>query len=68
MSKSGSEVTKVARLVVARAAARLGLRFYPGDAFSMDGCAVAGARLGFARLNAAELEQAVERLRRAFDR
>jgi GntR family transcriptional regulator/MocR family aminotransferase len=50
-----------------KAAARLGLRFYPGDAFSIDGAPVAGARLGFARLNPAELEQAVERLRRAFE-
>jgi len=51
---------------VAHAAAGLGLRFYPGAAFAMDGGAVAGARLGFARLNPAELEQAVNRLARAF--
>jgi GntR family transcriptional regulator/MocR family aminotransferase len=51
---------------VSRAAAPLGLRFYPGGAFAMDGGAVAGARLGFARLNPAELAQAVDRLRRAF--
>jgi GntR family transcriptional regulator/MocR family aminotransferase len=49
-------------------AAKLGLRFYPGAAFAMDGSAVAGARLGFARLNPAELSQAVDRLRKAFDR
>jgi len=48
-----------------KAAARLGLRFYPGAAFAMDGGAVAGARLGFARLNPAELEQAIDRLRAA---
>ena len=48
-----------------QAAAGLGLRFYPGDAFAMDGGPVAGARLGFARLNPDELERAVERLRRA---
>ena len=51
---------------VAASAARFGLRFYPGGAFSVDGGKVAGARLGFARLNANELEQAVERLRQAF--
>jgi GntR family transcriptional regulator/MocR family aminotransferase len=48
------------------AAAERRLRFYPGDAFAMDGAAVRGARLGFARLNAIELGQAVDRLRRAF--
>jgi GntR family transcriptional regulator/MocR family aminotransferase len=53
---------------VSATAARLGLRFYPGGAFAMDGGPVAGARLGFARLNPSELEQAVERLRRAFRR
>jgi GntR family transcriptional regulator/MocR family aminotransferase len=47
------------------AAAKLGLRFYPGSAFAMDGGPVAGARLGFARLNPDELERAVDRLRRA---
>jgi GntR family transcriptional regulator/MocR family aminotransferase len=51
---------------VAARAARRGLRFYPGDAFAMDGGAVAGTRLGFARLNPAELAQAVERLAGAF--
>jgi GntR family transcriptional regulator/MocR family aminotransferase len=53
---------------VSTSAARSGLRFYPGGAFAMDGAPVAGARLGFARLNPAELEQAVARLRRAFVR
>jgi GntR family transcriptional regulator/MocR family aminotransferase len=53
---------------VCAGAARLGLRFYPGDAFAMDGAAVAGARLGFARLNPDELERAVDRLRRALTR
>ena len=47
-------------------ALKIGLRFYPGSAFAMDGGAVAGARLGFARLNPDELERAVDRLRRAF--
>jgi GntR family transcriptional regulator/MocR family aminotransferase len=47
------------------AAARLGLGFYTGDGFAMDGAPVAGARLGFARLNPDELERAVDRLRRA---
>jgi len=53
---------------VCAAAARIGLRFYPGSAFAMDGAAVAGARLGFARLNPDELERAVDRLRRSFPR
>jgi GntR family transcriptional regulator/MocR family aminotransferase len=53
---------------VSAASARLGLRFYPGDAFAMDGGAVAGARLGFARLNPEELGRAVDRLRRALPR
>ena len=50
---------------VSAAAARIGLRFYPGAAFAMDGEPVAGARLGFARLNPVEMAQAVERLRTA---
>ncbi len=44
------------------------LRLYPGAAFSADGQPVQGARLGFARLNPAELTQAVGRLRQAVDR
>ena len=46
---------------VSAAAAGLGLRFYPGAAFAMDAAAVAGARLGFARLNQTELGHAVDR-------
>ncbi len=53
---------------VCAAAARLGLRFYPGGAFAMDGATVNGARLGFARLNPDELERAVDRLREALVR
>jgi GntR family transcriptional regulator/MocR family aminotransferase len=64
-----AEVAASANLAqVCAAALKLGLRFYPGSAFDMDGAAVAGARLGFARLNADELERAVDRLRRAFPR
>lgn len=44
------------------------LRLYGGAAFSADGRPVQGARLGFARLNPAELAQAVARLRQAVDR
>ena len=50
----------------ARAATGLGLRIYPGGAFAIDGGTVSGVRLGFARLNPAELEQAVDRLAKAF--
>jgi GntR family transcriptional regulator/MocR family aminotransferase len=50
------------------AAAAQKLRVYPGGAFAADGGAVAGVRLGFARLNPAELTQAVSRLRRAIQR
>jgi GntR family transcriptional regulator/MocR family aminotransferase len=50
------------------AAADLRLRLYSGAAFSADGEAVQGVRLGFARLNTAELTQGVSRLRRAVDR
>ena len=52
---------------VPAAAAQRRLRFYLGDAFDMFGEPVRGARLGFARLNPAELGLAVDRLRQAFD-
>ena len=51
---------------LAAAAAKRRLRFYPGAACALDGAAVNGARLGFARLNPVELGHAVERLRQAF--
>jgi GntR family transcriptional regulator/MocR family aminotransferase len=52
---------------LAAAALARRLRFYPGAAFAIDGRPVNGARLGYARLNEAELGQAVDRLRRAFE-
>src|SRR5579862_6162022 len=51
--------------VLPKAAAERRLRVYPGAAFSADGEPVQGLRLGFARLNPAELAQGVARLKLA---
>ncbi len=59
---------QVDALALPAAAAERKLRLYSGAAFSADGEPVQGLRLGFARLNPAELAQGVARLRQAVDR
>ncbi|MBV9494532.1 MAG: PLP-dependent aminotransferase family protein [Acidobacteria bacterium] len=46
----------------ARASAERGVAFDEGSAFTLDGAAIAGARIGFASLNDSEAKQAVKRL------
>jgi len=55
-------------VALAASAAQRRLRFHPGSLFAMDGGAVNGARLGFARLNPTELDTGVERLRQTLVR
>ncbi len=52
---------------LARAALAKGVQILPGGAFTISGQPIRAARLGFAGMKAAELDEAIRRLRQALD-